>query len=281
VGVLNSGKKLTYASALVLQDYRGLPTVSHGGAWVGYRAQLLRFPKQKFSVACLCNLASANPTRLAREVAVVYLGDLMKPAEPARPSNAAAAPSAKVPASTLQRLAGTYLEKSSGEIVRLSVQEGRLTGERGRSRFTMSPVSADRFRVEGLPEGEVTAVAGKSAGGGRAEIALTAADDADETERWEPITPWTPSAADLAAFAGKYASEELDTVWRLSAEDGKLFIRHRGFPEDPLQPTVADAFSLEGMTLHFLRGPSRAVTGFTLDDGRVLGIAFERDPAGR
>jgi hypothetical protein len=31
--------------------YRGLATVDHGGADAGYRADLLRFPQQHFSVA--------------------------------------------------------------------------------------------------------------------------------------------------------------------------------------------------------------------------------------
>jgi len=54
--------------------------VDHGGSWGGYRAQLLRFPDRHFSVACLCNLASANPDHRARRVAAIYLGEEMKPA---------------------------------------------------------------------------------------------------------------------------------------------------------------------------------------------------------
>ncbi|MGE5414154.1 MAG: serine hydrolase domain-containing protein [Syntrophomonadaceae bacterium] len=273
VGVLNSGKKLVYASALVLQDYRGLPTVSHGGAWVGYRAQLLRFPQQKFSVACLCNVGGANPTRLTRDVAEVYLGDRMKPAEPAKGSGA---PAAKVPAGRLQRLAGAYLERDSGEVIRLSVESGRLVGDRGSRKFSMIPVAADRFRVEGLPDVEAAALAAtKTGAGGRPAITVSGLE-ADETETWQPIVVWTPKASDIAALAGRYESEELDTTWRLVAEDGKLFVRHRGFPEEPLSPTVEGDFSLEGVTLHFLRGPGGAVTGFTVDDGRVRGIAFRR-----
>jgi len=42
-GKLNDGKVLEYAKGLFLQDYRGLHTVSHGGSWGGYRAELLRF----------------------------------------------------------------------------------------------------------------------------------------------------------------------------------------------------------------------------------------------
>src|SRR6266403_2526199 len=80
-GKLNTGKVLDYAKGLFIQDYRGLHTVSHGGSWGGYRAELLRFPEQHFSVACLCNLGSARPSGRARQVADIYLGSLMKPRE--------------------------------------------------------------------------------------------------------------------------------------------------------------------------------------------------------
>src|ERR1700686_3274515 len=80
-GKLNSGKALDYAKGLVVKDYRGLHTVSHGGAWGGYRAELLRFPEQHFSVACLCNVGDAGPARRAHQVADIYLGSLMKPKE--------------------------------------------------------------------------------------------------------------------------------------------------------------------------------------------------------
>src|SRR6266446_485421 len=80
-GKLNNGKVLDYAKGLRLHDYRGLQTVSHGGAWGGYRAELLRFPEQHFSIACLCNVGNAGPTNRAHRVADVYLAGLMKPKE--------------------------------------------------------------------------------------------------------------------------------------------------------------------------------------------------------
>src|SRR5262249_27843499 len=152
-GVLNSGKKITYASALGLGTYRGLRTVSHGGAWVGYRAQLLRFPDQHFSVACLCNLAEANPTGLAHGVADVYLAPLLKPAEavPA-PKPAARTAAAKVPAAELQRLSGAYRESTSSEVFTLEVREGQLEGKWGRRTIHLVPTASGRFRLEGLSE---------------------------------------------------------------------------------------------------------------------------------
>src|SRR5216684_595125 len=78
-GRLNSGKVLDYAKGLRIADYRGLRTVSHGAAWGGYRAELLRFPEQHFSVACLCNLGSAGSSARAHRVADIYLASLMTP----------------------------------------------------------------------------------------------------------------------------------------------------------------------------------------------------------
>src|SRR6266403_2950200 len=83
-GKLNSGKTLDYAKGLFVGQYRGLRFVDHGGSWGGYRAQLLRFPEQHFSVAGLCNLAKANPEKRAHEVADIFLAEEMKEPKPAR-----------------------------------------------------------------------------------------------------------------------------------------------------------------------------------------------------
>src|SRR6267378_55423 len=80
-GKLNNGKVLDYAKGLRIADYRGLRTVSHGGSWGGYRAELLRFPEQHFAVACLCNLGSAGSSTRAHRVADIYLASVMKPKE--------------------------------------------------------------------------------------------------------------------------------------------------------------------------------------------------------
>ena len=67
-GVLNNGNKISYAMGLDLGNYRGLPIVDHSGALFGYRTELLRFPEQKFSVICLCNVSDAVPENLARRL---------------------------------------------------------------------------------------------------------------------------------------------------------------------------------------------------------------------
>ncbi|MGH7560622.1 MAG: serine hydrolase domain-containing protein [Gemmatimonadales bacterium] len=74
-GRLNDGRAIDYGLGLVIDTYRGLRRVSHGGAWAGFRAELLRFPEARTSVICLCNLSSSGPTGLARRVADIVLAE--------------------------------------------------------------------------------------------------------------------------------------------------------------------------------------------------------------
>ncbi len=276
VGVLNSGKKLEYASALYVSTYRGLPAVTHGGSWAGYRAQLMRFPEQRFSVACLCNNGgTANPSRLAQGVAEVYLGALMKPAvasvEP--PQTAAPAP----PGSAA--LTGAYRNPISGELVTLAIEDGVLVLEEGGSRHPLTRTAPGRFQRIDPPRGSRIEIAFRAgAAGARLPMRVTTTDAGGEveTDDFVPVERWIPTAAELAGLAGTYASSELNTSWRLTVEDGRLFIRHRGLPEEPLTPTIRDAFTVDGLSLTIRRARGEKAAGFTLDAGRVRGVVFAR-----
>ena len=74
-GFLNNGESSGYAFALNNGIYKGLKTVSHGGALAGYRAQLMRFPDEKFSVIILANRGDANPTSKSFQIADILLKD--------------------------------------------------------------------------------------------------------------------------------------------------------------------------------------------------------------
>lgn len=79
-GKLNSGEKLSYACALAVGEYRGLKTVRHGGALGGYRAHMLRFPDEKFTVIVLFNTGNVDPAGYAEKTADIFLADTLGPA---------------------------------------------------------------------------------------------------------------------------------------------------------------------------------------------------------
>jgi CubicO group peptidase (beta-lactamase class C family) len=282
-GVLNDGRKLDYASALQLSTYRGLPTVSHGGSWAGYRAQLLRFPEQHLSVACLCNLGSANPSRRARSVAEVFLSGMMKPEAPVEAGQEAEKAEFAVSRSALERLTGAYRDPVSGAVLILTLPAERLVAEFGGRKHTLVAAGPAQFRDQDFPDGRRLIVFEPAAGGARARIRITTIENGRTQEQeLERAELWKPSAGELASLAGAYRSEELDTTWRLAFEDGRLFLRYRTAPVEALAPTVADTLAVGGMVLHLARDASGRVSGFTVDEGRVRGIGFARvqDPGG-
>ena len=128
-GKLNNGKILDYAKGLFLQDYRGLHAVRHGGAWGGYRAELLRFPDQHFSVACLCNFSNSDPESRAEKVAEAYLGNLMKPKEAKKEEPAAEEkqkPEIALGAEQLQAYPGDYHSEELRIMYRVEISDGKV-----------------------------------------------------------------------------------------------------------------------------------------------------------
>lgn len=70
---LSDGTHTGYARGLMVDRFRGLARVSHGGAWAGFRAQLMRFPEQRTSIVCLANLGTMDPNALCESVAAIVL----------------------------------------------------------------------------------------------------------------------------------------------------------------------------------------------------------------
>jgi len=158
-GRLNNGKTLNYAKGLMVENYRGLAIVEHGGSWGGYRAQLLRFPEQHFSVACLCNVGNAGPEKRALRVADIYLSEQMK--EPAPRASEAGKrekrESVALPPEDLARYQGSFRSEELRATYRLAVEDGKLKVTKLESGggflhapdgMELRPVGSDEFTVD-------------------------------------------------------------------------------------------------------------------------------------
>lgn len=264
-GTLADGRALEYGLGLGVGLYRGQRTVSHGGSWGGYRAELLRFPDQRFSVATLCNLGSINPTQLARRVADVYLEDLLAPVDTTQAGGAAPV---HVPVDVLSGYAGTYRNSATRSRLVFALDDGRLTAS-GDGRFELRPRSATVFESPGTP---VTWTFER--GGSAARVARQR--EGREPEVFEKVVPLTLTAGELEPYAGRFYSEELDATFTLEIEDGALTLHRRGARPQRLTPVVPDEFMAGPMTVRFTRAADGQPAGYLLDIGRVRGLVFER-----
>ncbi|HEY7566688.1 MAG TPA: serine hydrolase domain-containing protein, partial [Gemmatimonadaceae bacterium] len=124
-GTLNNGDKLTYAFGLTVDSYGGRRRVQHGGALGGYRAMLMRFPDEHFSVALLCNLATANTMLLAERVADAYLTK--------RAATAAADGNAPLGEDQPIRYAGLYFNFRTEGMLRFVSRDGTVAVDGGQA----------------------------------------------------------------------------------------------------------------------------------------------------
>jgi CubicO group peptidase (beta-lactamase class C family) len=275
-GTLTGGEEIGYARGLRTGEYRGVRTVSHGGAWGGYRSELLRFPEHRFSVAVLCNLASANPTRLARQVADIYLGDaLVPPAGGSQPPAAAAGAAPEVPVQVLLSLAGSYRDPVARVVRTIGFDDGALHLATAGPRYPLIPRSETEFMVGGVPA-EIAVTFTPAADGRPATMVWSA--DGGRPVTLERVDVVRPGAGELAEYAGAYYSAELQATFAIEPAGSGLLLHRPGAQPQRLGPTLRDEFTAGALIVRFRRDAGR-VDGFLLDLGRIRDLEFTRTPA--
>jgi CubicO group peptidase (beta-lactamase class C family) len=268
-GRLNSGDSIPYAFGLSHNVYRGQPTIEHGGAYGGYRTQVLRFPTQRFAVVTLCNSSTANAAQLSQSVAAVYLGDRLAPvAQPVAGGSTDGAGNVRLTREQLARYAGAYWDARNEMLRRIEVRDSTLalTGTPVR----LLPVSESAFRVS---VGPIT-VAFTVERDGSAIMEETSPTGEKAAYRRMPA-PKT-DARTLAEFTGDYVSDELGVTWRIEPGDGVLVVRRGPVPDITLQPVFHEAFDSPAGVVRFTRGSNGRVTGLVIGAGRVTGFVFRR-----
>ncbi len=262
-GRFNSGEPQTYAFGLVKGEYRGQPVIQHGGSFIGFRAQLLRFPSQHFSVAVLCNDYTAQPERMAEQVADLYLADRLAPIAAA--SGEVGGP--VVAADRLDRWVGRYEIRPGtvGQITRtgsaLSLKAfGELLPLTAIDDSTFSAPMLDRVGFRSTPTGPA--------------LWSVATGPSEAAPRLGPEPKY--STVDLQSYAGRYASDELDTWAVVEARGDTLRARTRWGPWVALEPIQKDRFSAAGARVQFDRNRADRVTGYRVSAARTQNIIFVR-----
>jgi CubicO group peptidase (beta-lactamase class C family) len=263
-GKLNGGAKVDYGFGVVLGDYHGSPMISHGGSWAGYRSFMMRVPEKRFAVAILSNAGNMNTSRLAVEIADLYLGN--SPAVPAGRSPDRAPTAGKADSATWDPFLGTY-RLGPGWLLTITREGDRLMAQATREdKFKMTPISGNRFFVQAY--GAAVEFVRENSGPGLLYRGIHAPK--------LNLPEATPVL--LAAYGGDYWSEELRVASRLEIHDGKLAIRQRSGDWIHLLPTGVDRFDADTgqRAVEFTRNPASEVTEMKVSGGRVRNLRYAR-----
>ncbi len=272
-GKLNNGQELDYSFGLVHGSYRGLKTICHNGSDAGYTAHFLCFAQQRFSVACLCNLADMNPAQFCRKIADICL--LGKWIEPEHTTDAPEIKTMHFVGQELEVFAGLYWNDDDYYSRRVDFKEGRLLFsfdiDEHDKYYEMRPVAPKRFSLEELSS-EIEFRNSKAG----SPLILAYSYNGGEEIKLRAETEFEPTRDQLSEYTGIYRSEEIDPVYRITVEgDALMLTRFKHLPAG-LKPTIADHFRSSLGCICFIRDCQDKVTGFVLNAVRVRNVKFEK-----
>src|ERR1044071_7563310 len=255
-GVLNDGRKIAYALGLVVDTYKGMKDVSHGGATAGYQTFLARYPDNKVSVGVMCNGTSPSAGGIAANITDEIFGPF-----PETPRTE----SAKVSNDELKKFVGIWRNEKTHEPARFVIENGvsRWRGARvipmGGGKFT---VGANELRFTFDKEGK--------------PVSAETVDSDGEVRRFLPEKAWAPAAADLAAIKGNWFSEEAGATFTVAIDGDKAYIKQRPATSLLMQPIYTDHFDAEGYVVWFTRDKNGKISGLHVGASRMRDMLFVR-----
>ncbi|MCU0514814.1 MAG: beta-lactamase family protein [Anaerolineae bacterium] len=262
-GRLNDGTPIEYALGLQLHSYRGLSGIRHAGAWMGYKAEFMRFPEAALTIVCLANRRDAYPAERCRRVLDRLLQDRLAPL-PTVP-----VPQDAPPAAITARL-GRYLDLAGRITWQLQWEGGRLW---------MVHYSWARFGLQEQSEGYFVSVIGP--------VTLTlrfAGDEAHVTlEGFAPavlrfLPDWSPANRDEYAGGYRHDALQVEHHIRRNAQSLEVVVGDARQPI-PLEPIAPDIWIAPNTFYYaFERDAEGQIVAVAVSSERVRDLRFRRLP---
>jgi CubicO group peptidase (beta-lactamase class C family) len=260
-----------YAFGLQTGTYRGLAFEDHGGAYLGYRTQMVRFPQQRTTAIVLCNYADANPGKLALEVIDIYLADELGQEPPERVSPKRQQPAEiKFKPEDFDAYAGAYVMTGPGprHVITFTRERQRFYGQFfGGPRVEIFPYSASKFFAKIF---DAQASFHRERDGSVRRATLHQNGDHDAIR----LSPVSFGPTGLAKYAGDYYSDELDVFYRVIDKEGQLELADAQRRTTVLIPIERNAFVCPSAELRFEEDSGGSRVAFTYVSSRDTSIRF-------
>ena len=276
--VLNDGEETGYGYGLSIDQQGGLKRVQHGGADVAHRSMLVYYPEINAGITTQSNHAQFNSS-IAFELAEAFFKDAMELGDEEGEAGEGGEEfdAESYDHEAFDEFVGRYaLDAAPTFILTFTREDETLyTQATGQQRLEIVPTSDSTFRLLAV-EASVTFLRGE---GGEVEGAILHQNGDQRATRLaddEAPEEWAPTGEDLADYAGRFYSEELETFYTFEVEDGKLVAHQRRLGRITLEPGEVENFAGGGLSFVFERDRNGKVIGFYLSNVRTRDVRFGR-----
>lgn len=268
-GELNNGTQLDYAFGLFHSTYRGLKMVWHGGAYGGFRAQMMRFPEQQFTIILLCNRSDANPDALCNKIADLVLETKFK--EPSQVEKVDDKPTIELQPQEINNLLGVYQSESGLlGLIEFSAQDGVLYIEAVGKKTSLIAQDSTHFKSKTSEALQLEIIFDPFSEGKPRQARIDAMNGkVKDTLTGVTLLPLTD--AEMSAYCGIYYCAEIQAFHHIVIKDGQLLLLAHEMPVAPLKMTIPGTFQCGDLKLTFDQEK-----GYRIDAGRVKRLEFTK-----
>lgn len=268
-GSLSNGEEVPFGFGLEIGSERGLKTISHSGAWVGYRTNIRNYPDQHFAFITLSN-ADDNDVSLdyARAIATVFLKDQFKGNEV---DQVKAMPTLTLPVAVLNKYTGDWLlGPPANKVFNFTVDNGQLTCHVGGAAFALEAKNDHAFYFTAdnsiIDFGPVETFDYKSS---------AFSISGKRLKKNTNVAAFMPTSRQLESYCGTFYSKELESRYKVYMLSGKLMIHHFRRGDFELIPVKyrPNGFTSGIGTLDFYTNQQQ-ISGYKLSGDRIKNIRF-------
>lgn len=270
-GILNNGDTLQYAFGLEHGNYKGLKTIAHGGGFLGFRTQFMRFPEHNFSVIVFSNVADFNPLGQVYRIADILLDDIFIIDQTVEVMKEQLPDAMILTAEQLDKYCSFYWNDTQGYSRKIYISNDTLRYYRNEnSENSLLPIDNDEFKMLDV---DVDLKVKFEFSNNKVNKMIVTIDDGDPIKSfaYEKVT-FTND--DRVSYVGSYYSGELDCIYKLKMKDDSLILYIKEKEITGLNLIMDNLLTNDNIgTLRFNKSDH---SEFILSSGRVRGIKFTK-----
>jgi hypothetical protein len=175
------------------------------------------------------------------------------------------------PLEQLSPKAGYYFEAKSRSLRKLVVKDGALGWDVGDEVIPLHAITNDKFQIGDYPA-EMDFSAAK---GGL--LSMQMGTPGEKMRQFEQLAAFTLADKQRAEYVGNYRSVEIDPVYRIVEENGKLVLKRLKHDPEVLTAVAPDLFQAEIGSVQFQRDAKKNLVGMKLSTGRIRDLEFAKE----
>ncbi|MFN8152735.1 MAG: serine hydrolase domain-containing protein [Bacteroidia bacterium] len=260
---LNDGTVIPYGLGLENRTYKGLEVIFHGGGIAGYGSYILRVPAYNFSIVYMCNSHVFHPLDIVYGIVDCYLADKEKFPEKVKMDH-------KIPSG----FTGDY-EIFPGYVFSFSIKNDTLFQSvyGDTNKIALIRLSNNEFSFPAIPHSRF--------------VFSPLKNQSCEKLRWH-ISDFSYVGKRVAlkkietdgtlpeGIVGLYYNAELNSVYRLEVQDGKLVAVHSRNGESTLTLFQPNLYVADFGALEFIYNNKQEIIGFNLMVQGIRKMKFEK-----